>query len=61
MMSERDDRELYEDIVDAICAWHPEARSSQVFGREAFAYEALIQDHDVHARCVNQQPRSRSR
>ena len=27
-----DARARYEDIVDAICAWHDEARSSRVFG-----------------------------
>ena len=32
-MGDRDRaRERYEDIVDAICAWHEEARASRVFG-----------------------------
>ncbi len=31
-VSPRAGRERYDDIVDAICAWHEEARSSQVFG-----------------------------
>lgn len=32
-MADRDPaRARYGDIVDAICAWHEEARSSQVFG-----------------------------
>jgi len=26
-----DERERFEDIVDAICAWHEEARASKVF------------------------------
>jgi hypothetical protein len=26
------ERERFEDIVDAICAWHEEARASRVFG-----------------------------
>ena len=122
-------RSSVDDIVDAICAWHEEARASRIFGMpcvkrsgqgrlrplphgdgvqadrprgprprprrpgahlfdpsgrgepfrqwvvvppeqadewEALAYEALGQDHGApearhHARCVNQQPRSRSR
>ena len=32
-MDERDRKQArYEDIVDAICAWHEEARASKVFG-----------------------------
>jgi len=31
-MATRPGRKLYDDIVDAITAWHPECRSSQIFG-----------------------------
>jgi len=32
-VSDRDSaRERYEDIVDAICAWHDDARAGKVFG-----------------------------
>ena len=31
-MSPRPGQKLYDDIVDAITAWHPDCRSSQIFG-----------------------------
>jgi hypothetical protein len=27
-----DDRDRYDDIVDAICAWHEDARAGKIFG-----------------------------
>jgi hypothetical protein len=60
-----DERERFEDIVDAICAWHEEARASKVFsmpcvkrsGRVVFGLSRTgmvfkLTDPDVHRRAL---------
>ena len=60
-----DVRSRYDDIVDAICAWHDEARSSKVFGmpcvkragRVVFGFSRTgmvfkLTDPDTHARAL---------
>ena len=61
-----DARARYENIVDAICAWHEEARASKVFGmpcvkrsgRVVFGFSRTgmvfkLTDPDVHARALS--------
>lgn len=63
-----DARTRYEDIVDAICTWHEEARPSKVFGmpcvkrsgRVIFGFSRTgmvfkLTDPDVHARALSVQ------
>ena len=58
-------RERYEDIVDAICAWHDDARASKVFGmpcvkragKVVFGFSRTgmvfkLTDPDVHGRAL---------
>ena len=60
-----DERERFEDIVDAICAWHEEARASKVFsmpcvkrsGKVVFGLSRTgmvfkLTDPDVHRRAL---------
>jgi hypothetical protein len=64
-MGERPGQALYDDIVDAITAWHPECRASKVFGmpcvkRSGRVVFGLTQhgmvfkltDHDAHSRAL---------
>ena len=61
----RPKRDRYDDIVDAITAWHPDCRSSQIFGmpcvkrsgRVVFGLSRTgmvfkLTDPDVHARAL---------